>query len=62
LILCPYCKKRNTRGAGVDGDAYGHRVAHCVNRAGRARRGYVLVPAPEEGKPNPKPKKRLATV
>lgn len=28
-IACPHCGETHTHGLGVDGDLWGHRVAHC---------------------------------
>jgi hypothetical protein len=41
LVLdCPYCHRRHTHGAGMDGADGGHRVSHCPT--GESNPGYVL--------------------
>lgn len=41
---CPFCRRSHAHGGGTGTrPAYGHRVAHCVDRADRA--AYSLQPA-----------------
>jgi hypothetical protein len=42
-ILCPYCGEIHTHGAGKDGNLYGHRLSHCINKHDNG--GYDLVRA-----------------